>query len=138
MELLFAFFILLFSFFSPATKRELSLIPEEPLHKAVRRGDIIEVKNLIKKGADVHAKDRFEDTPLHIASKRKSNVEMAKLLIEKGANVYAKDNKGVTSLDYARKTGNLDEMPSRVMIRFYMLKHWFLRLVRMDINRKNY
>jgi len=49
--------------------------------------NINKIKRLIERGADVGAKDRDGDTPLHLAD----SVELAKLLIASGADVGAKD-----------------------------------------------
>ncbi len=76
-----------------------------PLHDAVQKGDLEEVKRLIADGADVNAKARKGDTPLHSAAWFGYKA-MAKLLIEKGADVNAKTNTGATPLDWAIRRGH--------------------------------
>jgi len=58
--------------------------------------EVIEL--LIKKGADVNAKNRDGATPLHAAAFL-GRTEAAELLIQKGADVNAKNNNGETPLD---------------------------------------
>ncbi|WP_264375267.1 ankyrin repeat domain-containing protein [Wolbachia endosymbiont (group B) of Carcina quercana] len=56
-----------------------------PLRFAVRSGNLAEVKILLKKGADVNAKDEtYFMTPLHCAA-ASGHKEIVELLIEKGA-----------------------------------------------------
>ena len=50
---------------------------------ACQEGDVEKVKELIKKGANVNAKNRFGGTPLH-AAVISNNVEVVKILIENG------------------------------------------------------
>jgi ankyrin repeat protein len=76
------------------------LSKNEELLEASRIGDIEKVKKLLKKGADVNAKDNYGFTPLHDAAFF-GRIEVVKLLIEKGANVNAKDNLGSTPLHLA-------------------------------------
>ena len=49
---------------------------------------------LINAGADVHTKDRWGDTPLHLVA----NAKIARMLINAGADVYAKNDDGQTPL----------------------------------------
>jgi len=51
-------------------------------------------------GADVNAKNRAENTPLHYAAVE-GRKEIAELLIAKGADVNARDKYGGTPLHYA-------------------------------------
>ncbi|MDH5763237.1 MAG: ankyrin repeat domain-containing protein [Nitrospinota bacterium] len=53
-----------------------------PLHRAAFKGHADIVKLLLKRGADVHARDKAENTPIHFAS----TTEIAFLLINHGAN----------------------------------------------------
>jgi ankyrin repeat protein len=61
------------------------------LHFAAQRGHKEVVELLITKGADMHARDPNEQTPLHIAASR-GYKEIAELLIAAGADVNAKDD----------------------------------------------
>lgn len=61
------------------------------------RYDII--KLLIEKGADINAKDKFGNTPLHKASGR---IETLKMLVKAGVDINAKDGSGRNILYKAR------------------------------------
>jgi ankyrin repeat protein len=75
-----------------------------PLHDAVDKGDIAQVKALIASGEDVNQKDRSLGTPLHRAA-ISGNGEMAKLLIAEGANVNAENRSLGTPLHLAARRG---------------------------------
>jgi hypothetical protein len=51
-------------------------------------GDSAKVKEMIEKGADVNDRNRYGDTPLHLAIKNKHS-GAATLLIDRGANINA-------------------------------------------------
>ena len=74
---------------------------DEELFKAVKMGDAAKVKELLKKGANVNAKDRHSWTPLHYAAFG-GYVEVVKLLLEHGADVNARAATGLTPIDIAR------------------------------------
>jgi FOG: Ankyrin repeat len=77
------------------------------LHKAAERNDIVEVRRMIDKGADVNSVDSAGDTPLMKATWR-GHTEIAKLLIEKGANVNSVSNNGNTPLTLAAGKGYIE------------------------------
>lgn len=79
----------------------------EDLFKAVKKGNIARVAELINKGADINAKDNDGKTALIYAAD-KGHTEIATLLIDKGANVNAKSNGGKTALMLARAIGHED------------------------------
>ena len=60
---------------------------------------------LIKKGANIEAKDKYEKTPLHLAAKR-GHKHIVALLISKGAQIEAKDERGRTPLYLAAEKGH--------------------------------
>ena len=63
-----------------------------------------QVKDLVRRGADVNAKDKNGNTPLHRAS-NSGGIENVKYLVEQGANVNAKDGFGATPLHGAFSAG---------------------------------
>lgn len=75
-----------------------------PLHWAVRAGRTETAILLIKKGADVNARDKDQSTPLHLAAAN-GNTGIAKLLTEKGADVNCRDKDAWTPLHWAAAAG---------------------------------
>ena len=57
---------------------------------------------LLKNGADVNAKNKDGDTPLHHAA-RNSNYNTVEVLLKNGADVNAKNKNGDTPLHWAEK-----------------------------------
>ena len=66
-----------------------------------------EIKELLKKGADVNAKNDYGCTAISRAG-REGLLEVAKYLFENGADVNEKDNDGQTALMKAATWGKLD------------------------------
>jgi hypothetical protein len=62
--------------------------------------NIRKANKLLKKGADIEARDEKGMTPLHIAL-MVGHTEMVKFLLEKGADVNARDDNGWTPLHWA-------------------------------------
>jgi len=82
-----------------------------PLILAAWRGDLTEVKQLLKSGADVNASNRMGMTPLMASTWGKTGrgeVEVAKVLIANGAKVNAGDVYGKTALMEVAASGNLE------------------------------
>jgi len=76
-----------------------------PLLQAVRQGDAQKVRALLDAGADVNARDRRAETPLHHAALL-SRLEVARVLVEGGADVRACSPDGTTPLHYAAADAN--------------------------------
>jgi len=78
------------------------------LHDAVQQDNLELVASLIQSGADVHALNDNEQTPLQLALMAKfkfvHSVEMAKLLIEAGADLYQQDKDGLNPFQKAIKS----------------------------------
>jgi serine/threonine-protein kinase TNNI3K len=80
------------------------------LHKAAFDGNAERVKELLKKGADPNARDKYGWTPLHKAASRCS-VDVVKLLLErkpKRADPNIKNKYGTTPLHTAAYEGRVE------------------------------
>ena len=76
------------------------------LHKAAAFGPAKIVRDLLKAGAKVDARDSRGLTPLHFALASDSpEVETVRALVQAGADVNARDTAGETPLDWAEKFG---------------------------------
>lgn len=78
-----------------------------PLHYASGFGQIVVVKFLIERGADVNIHSKNGSTPLHVAVEQ-DFTEIVKLLIDAGADVNAKGQENATPLHYAVGRGFKD------------------------------
>ncbi len=77
------------------------------LLEACEKGELNKVKDLLKRGADVHAKDNGDKTALMYAS-MSGHTDIVDLLINHGADVHAKDRDGSTALILASSNGHPD------------------------------
>ena len=75
------------------------LVGSKPLERAIRKGDMAQVKQLIAQGLKVNVSDG-STSPLHVASEIGS-AAIATLLLEKGANVESRDSRVKRPLHYA-------------------------------------
>ncbi|KAF7813623.1 ankyrin-3 isoform X1 [Senna tora] len=97
-----------------------------PLHCAIRHGDIKYVQKLTKKGCDVNAFDDNGYTPLMLAA-RGNHGEICELLISCGAKCDIQNERHETALSLARENGGtqgndaerviLDELARRMVLR---------------------
>ena len=81
------------------SKAELALI------QAAKDGNIKATKQAIADGADVNAKNKYENTPLHRAAWGR-HTEIVELLITNGADVKARDKNGWTPLHITAGKGH--------------------------------
>jgi ankyrin repeat protein len=75
-----------------------------PIHSAVAGGSVEIVRELLARGANVHARQQGGFTPLHGAAVE-ADREMIRVLLEHGADRDAKNDAGRTALDLAREPG---------------------------------
>lgn len=87
-------------------KPTIDLSMNKLLLQSAEKGHLEQVSALLKKRADVNARDDNGQTPLMAAAGR-GHLEMVKLLIDKGADVNATDENGRTALMEAAMSGQL-------------------------------
>ena len=89
--------------FDPQLTQELI----EEMNKSWDVVDMSKVQDLIKRGADVKAENKWGQTPLHEASYR-NHIAIAKLLLDTGADLKAKDEDGWTPLHVASRRNRIE------------------------------
>ena len=72
----------------------------QKLKQAIIIGDEATIRNLVKEGADVNAKDDMGWSPLHYAA-RTRRLEIALLLLKLGAHPDSREGNGRTALKVA-------------------------------------
>jgi ankyrin repeat protein len=77
------------------------------LFEAAQSGNVNDVHAALNAGADVNAKDKLQQTPLHRAA-LSGRIDVARLLIENGANPNTKDYRQRTPLRLVRLAGPHD------------------------------
>ncbi|KAK4448906.1 hypothetical protein QBC34DRAFT_438682 [Podospora aff. communis PSN243] len=82
---------------------------DQPLHLAIRRGNLDASVALIRAGADVNAPEpmNHDRTPLHYAA-RGGYTEIARLLLQHGAGVDTRDDQGFGPIHLAAAAGSVD------------------------------
>jgi uncharacterized protein len=78
-----------------------------PLQWAVYRGDVAEVRRLLRAGADVTVANNYGATPMSLAAEV-GNTDMLRLLLEVGANADSPTTDGQTALMAVARTGIVD------------------------------
>lgn len=78
-----------------------------PLHLAAVKGDVAVARALIIAGADVDARDKYSNTPLHLAIEHGGCYGMIVDLLANGANVECWNNEGDMPLHTATRSGHL-------------------------------
>jgi ankyrin repeat protein len=77
-----------------------------PLHIAIHRRSLAEVKILLNEGADPNSAGELGNTPLHIAIGLGER-EIVRLLLEAGGEVKIRNNDGRTANDLAKGDASL-------------------------------
>jgi hypothetical protein len=75
------------------------------LLQAAKAGNVTEAQAALAAGAEVNARDRWQQTPLHFAV-RNGNADVARLLIEKGVEINATTNEQRPPLHWAVINGH--------------------------------
>jgi len=86
------------------------------LLKAVKKGDLSKVQELVQEGADVNFKTRSGDTPLHVAASN-GHLEIFDFLLKNGADPTIFNKKKKTPIDIAcekRRTKILEYVKSQL------------------------
>ena len=82
-----------------------------PLHIAVRKQRRDLIKILLENGADPNSQNKlYQQTPLHVAMKSKSDIETIKLLHKFKANPNIRDKYDKTPIDYCEDQNYKDQM----------------------------
>ena len=81
--------------------------PEESLINAIKEGDVIKVRNLVKKGVNVNYKNEEGFTPL-MYSAVTGIASITEVLLEAGSNIEETNNRGLTALALALFNGSYD------------------------------
>jgi len=79
----------------------------EELFKAVKEGNAAKVKKLLRRGANVNARNKLGNTPLHSAASS-GHADIVELLIERGVDVNVKGRNNKTPLHSAAFCGHVD------------------------------
>lgn len=70
------------------------------LEAAAEKGDLESAKQLLDKGADIHTRTYYKETPLWLAA-RNGHAALVELLRERGGDIESKDKFGLTPLAWA-------------------------------------
>ena len=74
------------------------------LLEVARDGDLVSIEDLLDRGADIEARDKYGDTALMLASAN-GQVAAVGLLLDRGADIEARDKYGDTALIWASRKG---------------------------------
>ena len=78
-----------------------------PLQWSVYKGDVAEVKRLLRAGANLSLANNYGATPMSLAAEV-GNTEMLKVLLEAGADADSPNPEGQTALLAVARTGNVE------------------------------
>ena len=81
---------------------------DEELVQAAKKGKAEKIENLLKKGADVNAKDRKHKSTVLMWAAHEGHIDAMKVLIRNGAEIGEKRDNGETALWFASQKGKQD------------------------------
>jgi hypothetical protein len=84
-----------------------------PLSLAAGLGKYEIAVELVRLGADVNARDKYSETPLHGAV-RGGDPRIVELLLKNHADIEARNVRGDTALDHAEHAGSSEEMSEKL------------------------
>jgi len=84
-----------------------------PLHCAAGEGDVKAIKELVKRGERIDARDIYGRIPLHYAA-MDGKSEAVRYLLSIGSDPNARDNQGKTPLHYAVHAGDVKTVKALV------------------------
>lgn len=99
------FFLTFMHSFTHAAAPKYDISFEVPIVIAADRGNLYEVKRLIRTGTNINKQDNFGVTAL-MRAVVKGNGQVVKELLDAGADVHIKDLGGATALHLATRSGN--------------------------------
>lgn len=74
--------------------------PFPPLHSFADYNNVVGIRFLLERGADIECRNQYKQTALHRAV-RAGNTATVEILLTYGADIYAKDDNGKTAVDLA-------------------------------------
>ena len=81
----------------------------ELLLEKCEEGNLREVLALLDRGADINARNNYQNTPLHVAC-RYGKIEVMMVLLDRGADIHARDKYQCTPLHEACYYGKIEVM----------------------------
>lgn len=78
------------------------------LLEAVEKGDFSAMQAALDKGADINAKDVYQEDTALISAAKRGYIEIARELIKKGAVLNGRERYGATALMHASAEGHMD------------------------------
>ena len=78
------------------------------LIRAVRRGDIVRVRELLDSGEDPNTREYYTNLPALIRASEYGHTEIVRLLLDRGADINSQNDSGDTALIIKSKHGKVD------------------------------
>lgn len=100
--------ILFVSLMLPVTATYADSVQDSALLEAVEKGDLSAMRAALGKGADIDAKDAYQEDSALISASKRGYIEIVKELIVKGAGLNVSDRYGATALMHASAEGYTD------------------------------